>query len=74
MSRLPSVKPREVIRALEKGGFTLKRIRGSHYILKNDSTSRTISVPYHNRNMKKGTLRRIIKESGLTREEFLKLL
>lgn len=37
--RLPSLSPREVIRALERGGFLLQRVHGSHYILKHEEDS-----------------------------------
>jgi predicted RNA binding protein YcfA (HicA-like mRNA interferase family) len=45
MSRLPAVKPREVITALSKAGFETVRIRGSHYQLLNPVTKRRVTVP-----------------------------
>jgi predicted RNA binding protein YcfA (HicA-like mRNA interferase family) len=74
MTRLPSVKPREVIRALERAGFVLDRIKGSHHILWHETAQRTVVVPYHNREMKRGLLHKIINDAGLTRDEFLQLL
>ena len=74
MNKLPAVKPREVIRALEKAGFAVDRVKGSHYILWNERTRRIVTVPYHSKDLKPGTLHRIIQQSGLSREEFLKLL
>ena len=70
MRKLRSVKPREVIRALGKAGFVLKRIKGSHHIMMNNKTGRTVSVPYSNKDMKPGTLRNLLRHSGLSREEF----
>lgn len=69
---LPSLKPKKVIKALERGGFYIRRITGSHYILKKDK--QMVTVPYHNKDLKIGTLSSIIKQSGLTIEEFLDLL
>ena len=72
MSKLPALKPSQVIKVLEKAGFSFVRQKGSHriYVKRN----RGIIIPFHNRNLKKGTLRHIIKQAGLTVEEFLKLL
>lgn len=74
MTRLPSLKPKEVIQALKRAGFMLDRIKGSHHILWHERTHRIVVVPYHNRDMKRSLLQRIIHDAGLTEEEFLKLL
>jgi predicted RNA binding protein YcfA (HicA-like mRNA interferase family) len=73
--RLPALKPREVMRALERAGFLLRRVTGSHhrYVHPGDPRRWTI-VPFHNRDLRTGTLREIIKQAGLTEEEFLDLL
>ncbi len=70
--KLPALKPRKVIRTLERAGFRIRRITGSHHILKKDN--RIVTVPYHNQDLKRGTLSSIIKQSGFTIEEFLDLL
>lgn len=69
---LPVLKPKRVIRALERGGFAIHRTSGGHYILKKGSLR--VVVPYHNKDLKPGTLAAIIKQAGLTVEDFLKLL
>jgi predicted RNA binding protein YcfA (HicA-like mRNA interferase family) len=69
---LPVLKPKEVIKALEHGGFYIRRITGSHYILKKDK--RIVTVPYHNKDLKRGTLASIIRQAGFTIEEFSALL
>lgn len=74
MSRLPSLKFRDVKRILESLGFKLVRISGSHHIFCNRETGKTIPVPFQRRNLSKGTLMAIIHQSGLTREEFLDLM
>ena len=74
MSRLPSLKPRQVVSALERGGFEVVRIVGSHYQMFNERTRRHTTVPHHNRDLPRGTVAAIIQQAGLTREEFLKLL
>ena len=74
--RLPTLKPRDVIRALEQAGFVVVRIKGSHHILVHrDDRSRITNVPAHgSHDLPRGTLRDIIKQAGLTIEEFLDLL
>lgn len=71
---LPILKPREVIAALEKAGFSVKRQTGSHAILYKTGIPRPISIPIHTRDLPKGTLRAIVRQANLTVEGFLKLL
>jgi len=74
--RLPSVAARRVIRALERAGFAVERTRGSHCMLAHSGDpARMVVVPIHgNRDLKPGTLRSIIRRSGLSVEEFVDLL
>lgn len=71
MPKIPALKPKGVIKILERAGFKFVRQKGSHRIyLKHN---RAVTVPYHNRDLRKGTVQAIIKQSGLTLEEFLNL-
>ena len=70
--KLPSLKPKKVIKALERNGFYIHHKTGSHYILKKGNLR--VTIAYHNKDLKRGTLASIIAESGLTVEEFLDLL
>jgi predicted RNA binding protein YcfA (HicA-like mRNA interferase family) len=75
-ARLPIVTGQRVVRALERAGFVVDRIVGSHHVLEypGDPT-RTVVVPCHSgRDLKLGTLRGIIRQAGLTVEEFSALL
>ena len=74
--RLPSLKADEVIRALRKAGFEVARIKGSHRIMRHrDDPSRGTVVPLHaGRDIKRGLLRKIIGDTGLTIDEFKALL
>lgn len=76
MSRLPAVNGRETIRALERAGFVLVRIKGSHHVMEHPQhPTRTTTVPVHGaKALRKGTLRSILKQTGLTVDEFLDLL
>jgi predicted RNA binding protein YcfA (HicA-like mRNA interferase family) len=70
--RLPVLKAIEVIRALERAGFEVVRSAGNHKILDHrENRTRTVVVPVHaGRDMKPGTLRAIIRQAGLSVEEF----
>ena len=73
--RLPSVTARQVIRALERAGFVVSRISGSHCRLIHPADPvRKVTVPLHNTDIKRGTLRGIIGQAGLTVAEFIALL
>jgi predicted RNA binding protein YcfA (HicA-like mRNA interferase family) len=72
MTGLPVTKPRQVVRALERVGFTLRKAKGSHRTYLKGNLR--VTVPYHTTDIKPGTLASIIKQTGMTVEEFLKLL
>ena len=73
--RLPALKPRKVLRVLKRAGFLVHHTTGSHYILKHpDNPSLRVTLPYHNKDLKRGTVESILRQTGLTREEFRRLL
>lgn len=73
MSKLPVISGAECVKALEKAGFVVYRQRGSHITLvRTDPPSQT-TVPNH-KELDRGTLRAIIRQSGLTVDEFVELL
>jgi predicted RNA binding protein YcfA (HicA-like mRNA interferase family) len=74
MPKLPSVKPRQLIRFLEQNGFALDHTSGSHFIFYNPGTRRRAVVPQHNRDLPKGTLMSLLREAGFTREELIDFL
>jgi predicted RNA binding protein YcfA (HicA-like mRNA interferase family) len=73
MSKLPKLSGRECIKALSQVGFYFKRQEGSHIILRRDDPFAQLVVPDHTE-LDKGTLRAIIRQSGLSIDEFVKLL
>ncbi len=73
MSRLPVLSGKELIKILQKAGFEVRRQKGSHVILVRESIKKAVVVPLHNE-IDKGTLIEIIRQSGITREEFVELL
>jgi predicted RNA binding protein YcfA (HicA-like mRNA interferase family) len=74
MNGLPVVTPRQLIRALERAGFFVHHVRGSHHYLRHPDKQVLISVPYHNKDLKRGTLGAILRQAGITTEELRKLL
>ena len=74
MSILPRVSGQEVVVALAKLGYKKDRQKGSHIVLRQVAyPHRRLVVPNH-KEVAKGTLRAIIKQAGLTVEEFNELL
>ncbi|MGZ4732966.1 MAG: type II toxin-antitoxin system HicA family toxin [Candidatus Angelobacter sp.] len=74
MAKLPAVRPRDIIRFLEKNGFILDRVSGSHFVFYHPVSRRRAVVPKHNRDMPKGTLLSLLREAGFTREEMIAFL
>ena len=72
--KIPSLRHKKVVKVLKKIGFEEARQTGSHLILLNRESKKIISVPIHNKDIKKGLLIGIIKQAGLTTEEFIKML
>lgn len=73
MSKLPVISGMECVKALEKIGFLVGRQRGSHIVLVREEPRTTVSVPDH-KELDRGTLRAIIRQVGLSVEEFSLLL
>lgn len=73
--RLPTLTPPKVIRALLRAGFFVHHVSGSHHILKNpDKPKARVTVAYHTKDLKRGTLAKIIEQSGMSTDEFLNFL
>lgn len=74
MTRLPRIKGKDLIRALERAGFLIDRTRGSHVFLKHPD-GRATSVPVHAREtIGPGLLRAILRDLELTAEQLTELL
>ena len=71
MASVPVLKPREVIKALEKFGWEVTRQKGSHIILTKKGHIATLSIPNHPE-VARGTLRSLISRAGVNLDEFLK--
>ena len=75
MTRLPRASGRNVLRALLHADFELSHIRGSHHYLRSSSGGGLVVVPVHgNRDLPDGTMRSVLRQSGLTTEQLADLL
>jgi predicted RNA binding protein YcfA (HicA-like mRNA interferase family) len=74
--RLPALTARQVIRALERGGFFIERSSGSHRLLvhRSDPRRRVIVASHGKRDIPRPTLAAIVRQTQLTVDEFLALL
>jgi predicted RNA binding protein YcfA (HicA-like mRNA interferase family) len=73
--RLPALTPKDVFRALTRVGFYLHHTTGSHYYLKHpEKPGLRVTLPWHNRDLKRGTLAAVIEQAGYTIQEFVELL
>jgi predicted RNA binding protein YcfA (HicA-like mRNA interferase family) len=74
--RLRQLRGNDAVRALERAGFVVTRIRGSHHILVHpDDRSRRATIPVHaGKTLRLGTLRSILDQSRLTEDELVDLL
>lgn len=73
MSRLPMLGWRDVARAMERAGFVFDRQKGSHIVYYHPETNRTVVFPKH-REIRRGTLREVLREANLSEDEFRELL
>ena len=73
MSKLPQVSGDDVVRILQKLGFTIRRQHGSHIVMRRDEPFAQTVVPNH-RQLDRGTLRAILRQTDITVDELMKLL
>lgn len=74
MPKLPVVSGLQIVKALTKMGYKIDHQTGSHIILRQQKKPhRRLTVPKH-KEIAKGTIRAILRQAGLTREEFISFL
>lgn len=64
---MKAIKPRQMIKVLEQKGFRFVRQKGSHRLYKNEDLR--VTIPYHNKDLKPGTLQNILRQAGIKKEE-----
>ncbi len=73
MTKLPVISGVKAIKAFSRVGWIIARQTGSHVIMEKAGSIVTLSVPRH-RELDRGTLRKLIRNAGITVEEFVDLL
>ncbi|WP_333652412.1 type II toxin-antitoxin system HicA family toxin [Dissulfurispira sp.] len=73
MSRLANISGKDAVKAFQKAGWQIIGQVGSHVVLSKQGVRVNLSIPQH-KELSVGTLRALIRNSGLTVEEFLELL
>ena len=73
MLRLPAISGKRAVEAFEKAGWQVARREASHIILTKAGSLATLSVPDH-REVKRGTLRSLIRKAGMNIEQFIALV
>ena len=66
MSKLPSYKPREIVKILKKQGFVELRQIGSHLHLFHPTLKLRVTVPMHNKDLKRKTLASIFRQAHIS--------
>lgn len=73
MSELPQLSGKELVRALERLGFAVRRQQGSHIIMRRADPFAQTAVPNH-KLIDRGTLRAILRQANLTADELQAVL
>ncbi len=71
MHKLPSLTPQKVIKILERKGFVLDRVKGSHRAYYHSESKKRVIRPYHKKDLPKGTLVEILKQAGISKDELM---
>lgn len=69
MAKLPRISGKDLLRFLQREGFTVVRVRGSHHVLTRGETDTVVPV-HGNRTLAIGTLRKILRDIDMTVDEF----
>jgi predicted RNA binding protein YcfA (HicA-like mRNA interferase family) len=69
---MKSISGKSLCKIVERRGWSLKRITGSHHIYSKEGSKAILSIPVHgNRDLPPGTLRGIMVDAGLTEEDLI---
>jgi len=74
MSRLPNMRPKEVVAALLRCGFQETHQKGSHLYLVSSDKKHVTSVPIHPGDVHRGLLKQILKQAGISESDFRELI
>lgn len=69
MPKLPVFTSKKIIAILKRHGFLLDHTTGSHFVFYHPETKRRAVVPYHTKDLPKGTLHAILREAGISKDQ-----
>ncbi len=70
---MPPITPKKLLQFLKKKGFYVSRQSGSHMILHhNEDSTKRVTLPIHNKDLKPGTLSSILKQAGIDKKDINK--
>ncbi len=70
---MPAITPKKLLKFLQKRGFYISRQSGSHMLLHHKTnTTKRVTLPIHNKDLKAGTLGSILKQAGIDKKEIFK--
>lgn len=70
MPKLKVITSKKIIIILQKNGFEIDHVTGSHYIFYNKINKKRVTIPFHGKDIAKGTLLSIIRSAGLSKDDF----
>jgi predicted RNA binding protein YcfA (HicA-like mRNA interferase family) len=73
--KFANLKPREVVRALQRAGYIIHETTGSHVHLKHPARPGRVTIPYHERfDLPKHIIKSIVRQARVSNDEFFRLL
>ena len=69
MPKISSLTPKKLLKIVQKAGFEIDHVTGSHYILYHPKTHKRVTIPFHCKKLPKGTIYSILKSAGIRLED-----
>lgn len=69
MPKLPILTAKDLLAILYKKGFQVDHATGSHFILRNPANLRRVTVPFHRKDLPRGTVMAILRQAGLSKDD-----
>ena len=73
MPKLPALNSKMIMAILKKRGFELNHTSGSHFVFRHPENKRRVTIPFHRKDLAKGTLLSILKQSGISKNDLQSL-
>lgn len=74
MPKLPAITPKKLVKVFERLGFQIDHISGSHFVLYRANDKKRVVIPSHTKDLPKGTLLAILRQSGIDKDDLTNLL